>query len=299
MTEDISKMTGQTLHPMIKAIIDQRPGLTPKGKLLADYIVENPRKVIFMTTRELSEACGVSEATVVRFVAQVGFRGYTEFLQSLRNAVDADMTLLDRMELTDFTSPSAQRFQRMIYREMDNLRQLYEEVDVEAVERVTALLDGDEPVYVVGSRLSYTLAYYMGWSLIKIRPGIQILKGSDSTAIDRLTVAPADSRVIVIATSRYPNELIRICRCAIRLRLKLVVLSDSADCPMNGFAHEKLIAPSRHIPIVGNPTALSCLINHLFHELAARRTDAFKAHQGRLEVSYRENDILFNIEKGR
>ena len=70
---------------------------------------------------------------------------------------------------------------------------------------------------MAGSRLSYTFAYYLGWSLTKVRRGVQILKGSDSTTIDWLTNAPDDSLVVVITTSRYPNELIRVGKVARRL----------------------------------------------------------------------------------
>ena len=66
------------------------------------------------------------------------------------------------------------------------------------------------PVYVIGSRLSYTFAYYLGWSLTKIRQDVRIVKGSDSTAIDWLTIAAPESLVVIIATTRYPNELIRL-----------------------------------------------------------------------------------------
>jgi DNA-binding MurR/RpiR family transcriptional regulator len=79
-------------HPVIKGIVKQLDTLTPKGKVLGSYIIQNPRKAVFMTTKELSEACGVSEATVVRFVGQLGYGGYGEFLQALRDFVDSGMT---------------------------------------------------------------------------------------------------------------------------------------------------------------------------------------------------------------
>ena len=38
-------------------------------------MLNNPRKVIFMTTKELSRVARVSEATVIRFVYQLGYKG--------------------------------------------------------------------------------------------------------------------------------------------------------------------------------------------------------------------------------
>ena len=153
-------------------------------------------------------------------------------------------------------------------------------------------------VYVVGSRLSYTFAYYLGWSLAKIRPGVQILRGSDSTVIDRLTTAPEQSLVVVIATSRYPNELIRVCKLVRRLGHELILLAESRLCPMIQFANIHLIAPCKHFPIIGSPSTLACLINCLTMEMMSRNGDRMRSHQEKLEKTYLEHDILFNLEKG-
>jgi len=284
------------MHPILKNLADNRLKLTPKGRVIADHIIKYPRKAIFMTTKELSETCKVSEATVVRFVSQVGYATYSEFQQSLRDFVDTELTLLDRIDIADLEVPGGERFRRVIFEEMDNLKQLYETLDTEALNRVIHLLQNSTAIYVIGSRLSYTFAYYMGWSLTKIRKNIHILRGSDSTTLDWLTIAPTDSLVVIIATSRYPNELIKIGKFAIRLGYNLVTITDSATCPLIQFSHETLTAPSHHIPFIGSLSAISCLINYISLEIASRMEKNLKAHQKNLEQNYLENDIFFNLK---
>lgn len=284
------------MHPILKSLADNRAKLTPKGRVIADQIIKYPRKVIFMTTKELSKICKVSEATVVRFVSQVGYATYSEFKQSLRDFVDTELTLLDRIDIADLEVPGGERFRRVIFEEMDNLKQLYETLDMEALSRVINLLQNSTAIYVIGSRLSYTFAYYMGWSLTKIRKNIHILRGSDSTTLDWLTIAPPDSLVVIIATSRYPNELIKIGKFAIRLGYNLVTITDSATCPLIQFSHETVTAPSRHIPFIGSLSAISCLINYISLEIASRMEKDLKAHQKNLEQNYLENDIFFNLK---
>ena len=113
-------------HPVIKGIVKQLDTLTPKGKILGSYIIQNPRKAVFMTTKELSEACGVSEATVVRFVGQLGYSGYGDFLQALRDFVDSGLTLPDRVDLPGMKGPGTDLLHRVVFEEMNNLRQFYE-----------------------------------------------------------------------------------------------------------------------------------------------------------------------------
>jgi len=284
-------------HPVIKDIVNRMNTLTPKGKILGSYIIQNPRKAVFMTTRELSEACGVSEATVVRFVGQLGYSGYGEFLQVLRDFVDSGLSLPDRMDLPGMRGPGSDLLHRVIFEEMNNLRQFYETIDMEVLIRIVEKIQESATVYVIGSRVSYTFAHYLGWSLTKVRRGVHILKGSDSTVIDWLTNAPDASLVVIITTSRYPNELIRLGKMVRRLDLTLIVIADSSLCPLTHFAHLSLIAPSKNIPFIGNPTTISCIINYLVLELASRNGSRLKQHQEKLEKTYRENDILFNLRR--
>ena len=271
--------------------------LTPKSRIIGAYVKENPRKVVFMTVAELAKACAVSEATVVRFVSQLGYGGYSDFQLSLRDYVDTELTLLDRVDLADMAEPGAERFRRVVSEEIDNLRQLFEHADIDQMERAVSLLYSSSQIYVIGSRLSYALSHYLGWSLTKVRGGIQILKGSDKTTIDWLTISPSDVLVVVIAVSRYPNELIRLAKLAKRLVRQLLVLTDSSACPIIHEADVSLIAPSSHIPLIGSPTSLSCLITYLVKELASRYGDELKKHQEKLEQAYWENDVLFNLKK--
>lgn len=288
-------MNDTQAHPVIKGIVKQLNTLTPKGKILGSYIIQNPRKAVFMTTKDLSEACGVSEATVVRFVGQLGYHGYGDFLQALRDFVDSGLTLPDRVDLPGMKGPGTDLLHRVVFEEMNNLRQFYENIDMQVLARIVDQLQESQAVYVIGSRVSYTFAYYMGWSLTKVRRGINILKGSDSAAIDWLTNAPDNSLVAIITTSRYPNELIKLGKVARRLQHQLLVITDNSLCPVIPFAHHSLVVPSRSIPLIGYPTTISCIINYLVLELVNRQDPQLEAHQERLEQMYLENDILFNM----
>lgn len=288
-------MTATKSHPVIGGIMNRLDTFTPKGKLLAGYIIRNPRKAVFMTTKELSEASGVSEATVVRFVNRLGYDGYGDFLQALRDFVDSGLTLPDRADLPGMKGPGTDLLHRVVFEEMNNLRRFYETVDMGILDRIVEQLRERPAVYVIGSRVSYTFAYYLGWSLTKVRRGVHILKGSDSTAIDGLANAPDESLVIIVATSRYPNELIRLGKVARRLDHHLLVIADNALCPVIPFAHSSLVAPSRSIPLIGYSAAMTCIANYLVLELMNRSHAELKVHQETLERMYLENDILFDM----
>ena len=286
------------MDSLIKIIDTKSSELTPKAKLLGSYILENPQKAVFMTTRELAATVGTSEATVVRFVRNLGYGSYSLFIKQLREHLDTKLTLMDRSKFLEPESENGNNsFNKIVTQEIEHLKILRKSIDLMEAKKIIDLLDQSEFIYVIGSRLSYAPAFYMGWAMTKIRNNINILKGSDRTAIDRLAIASPESIIVIIATSRYPNELIRIGKMVRRQGQKLILLTDSTACPLIQFSHHSLITPLQEIPFIGSPTGLSCLIKYLVYAVAEQRGDALKEHHEKLEQAYWENDILFNFEK--
>jgi len=281
--------------PVAKRILQTKALLSPKARLLADFILSNPQKTVFMTSRELAETCGVSEATVVRFVSRIGYARYSDYIQSLRDFMDTEMTLPDRSRMIQMNGNTTDRLWRIITREMDNLERFYHSADPEILSRMIDQMHRQSPLYVIGARVSFTFAYYMGWSLTKIRPDTRILDGSNSTTLDFLSMAPPSSLIIIITTSRYPKELVHLGKIVRQNKLTLLIITDSRLCPLIPFADLSLVAPSKHIPFIGAPATITSIINYLVMELADKSAAATARHQQKLEQTYRENDILYNL----
>ena len=277
------------------AIEAREPELTPKGKKLARFILENPTKAVFLATRDLADKAGVSEATVVRFVRQIGYSTYSEFKNELRKHIDSELTLIERKEMT-ISETEKNGLEQTVAQEIDNLKALLESVDRDQARKIVELLSSPASVYIVGSRLSYHAAYYMGWAMTKIRKDVNILKGSDRTSLDWLTVAREESVVVIVAISRYPNELIRVGKYAKQLGMKLVVIADSIACPLIQFSHYHLVTRPKTIPFYESSSSMLCLIIHLLNEVIKKKGNDVQTHQENLEKAYRENDILFNLD---
>jgi DNA-binding MurR/RpiR family transcriptional regulator len=276
---------------------EKSPELTKRGRRLADYVLANPGRAVFLRAGELAEQCGVSDSTVVRFVAQLGYSGYKTFIQALRDYLDRETSLLDRVELAELNRPESELLREVVNREIEGLQRLFHSLDREQARRLVEAVHAAPAVFVVGSRLSYAVSYFLAWSLAKLRPRVHCLAGSDTVALDRLTMGPDDGLVIIAATARYPNELIKLARLARRRGQTVAVISDSASCPLNQFADLQLLAAHRHISVVGSLGSLNCLVSYLSVEYINRYGDQVREFQGRLETLYREQDLLFNLER--
>ncbi len=289
-------MNDPASHPVINDISNKLDSLTPKAQTLGTYIIQNPEKAVFMTTKELAETCEISEATVVRFVSTLGYKGYSNFQEALKDFINTGLSLPERAAIKGIKEQGTDRLHMCILEELNNLKYLYENINIETMNKFVDHLEKSDSVYVVGSRLSYTFAYYLGWSLTKIRKGIHIIKGSDSASLDMLTNARSDSLVILTATTRYPNELLKLSKMIRRSNHTLLTMTDSNLAPMIQFADLSLVVPSLSIPFIGNVSGMLTAIQYIVQELASRKGEELAEYQKQLEQVYLENDILFNLD---
>ena len=59
-------------------------------KAIADYISEHYDQAVFMTAAKLGETLGISESTVVRFAAGIGYDGYPRVEDEYLNSNSAE-----------------------------------------------------------------------------------------------------------------------------------------------------------------------------------------------------------------
>ena len=86
----------------ILALIQENMHTFSKGqKLIAGFILESYDMAAFMTASRLGKTVNVSESTVVRFAAELGFEGYPQLQKSLQDIIRNRLTTVQRMEIID------------------------------------------------------------------------------------------------------------------------------------------------------------------------------------------------------
>ena len=78
---------------LISLIKEKYPNLSKGHKAVASYIINHYDKAAFMTAARLGEEVGVSESTVVRFPAELGFDGYPMLQKELKEVIKASLPL--------------------------------------------------------------------------------------------------------------------------------------------------------------------------------------------------------------
>ena len=86
----------------ILTVIQENMSTFSKGqKRIANYILESYDKAAFMTASRLGKTVSVSESTVVRFAAELGYDGYPSMQRSLQKMIRNRLTSVQRIEVSN------------------------------------------------------------------------------------------------------------------------------------------------------------------------------------------------------
>ncbi|MCD6508462.1 MurR/RpiR family transcriptional regulator [Candidatus Poribacteria bacterium] len=112
--------------------------LSPTAKKIADYILKNPGKVIHLSITELAEEVKASEATIVRFCQELGYKGYQELkIRIAQSLVSAPQELYEAIDRYDeVPKVKAKVFQAIVQTLNDTLEVLDENELERAVDAI-------------------------------------------------------------------------------------------------------------------------------------------------------------------
>lgn len=131
--------------------------LSEKDKSIADYILNDPTKVVYGTIYQIAEDLGVAEATVFRFCKRLGFKGYqamkialaTEIVSSTKqDFYDAIVESDDEMEVT----------QKVFHFNIKTLEDTLRMLDKDAIEKAVKSMKQAQRIDFYGSGGSGTVA---------------------------------------------------------------------------------------------------------------------------------------------
>ena len=68
------------------------PGLSDNQRKVADVLLQRVREVPFLSVNDLGDLSGTSKATVVRLAQSLGFTGYLELRERLREGIQSEIS---------------------------------------------------------------------------------------------------------------------------------------------------------------------------------------------------------------
>lgn len=265
-------------------------------KRIADYILMNYDKAAFMTAGHLGKKAQVSESTVVRFAAQLGYDGYPNMQRALQELIRGKLTSLQRIQA------SREELQQdvltgVMQRDMHSIHSAIDSVDHEAFDRVVERLLNAGHIYLLGVRSSSFLAGYLHFYLHLMFKNVTMVQNAAAGEIfEQLSqVGPGDV-LVGISFPRYSQMAIHAVEYARDRGADVVAITDSQVSPLCRVATLSLLVGSDMISFVDSMAAPLSLLNALIVALGRQKNEELSGTFSQLEGVWSKYHIFGKTE---
>ena len=265
-----------------------------KGKKrIAAFILDNYDRAAFMTAAKLGETASVSESTVVRFAAQLGYDGYPDMQKALQELIRGRLTSIQRIQVSRDQMTGSDILGSVMQRDMNSIHDVIERLDREEFERVVDKLLHAKHIYILGVRSSSFLAGYLNFYLHLIFKNVTLVQSSAAGEIYEQLVHIGPGDVLVsISFPRYSKMAIHAVEFACQRGGDVVAVTDSPMSPMYKMASASLLASSDMISFVDSMAAPLSLLNALILAVGQQRRDDLSATLAEMEQVWSKYSIF-------
>jgi DNA-binding MurR/RpiR family transcriptional regulator len=236
-------MADSTVEALIHDAMEE---LTAAERRAARALLANYPTIGLAPLAEFAETSGASAATVLRFVARIGFENYPGFQRRLRGELDERIkSPLEKARAPAKRGKEKQSLlENFLGRTEENLRDTFGRVpasEFEAVCRQIANLKS--ACYVGGGRFTDMIAGYFAAHLQIVRPEVKRLDGRPATRIDQVSDVRAGDTVVLFDVRRYDGNLAETAAALAGRRAQIVLVTDFWISPIS--RHAKFVLPCR------------------------------------------------------
>ena len=282
----------------ILSVISANIGSFSKGqKRIASYILNSYDKAAFITANQLGQAVGVSESTVVRFAAELGYDGYPGMQHALQEMVRNKLTSVQRIEIGNDRLGNHDILSQVIHSDIDKLRMTLDGLDRTSFEGAVDSIAKAKHIYILGVRSSSAIASFLGFYFNLIFESVTLIHtNSVSEVFEQLFRIGPDDVFIGISFPRYSSRTARAMRFAHDRNATTIAITDSNSSPLATWATYSLLAKSDMVSFLDSLVAPLSLVNALLVATARKRIDKISSAFETLEQIWEEYEVYEKSE---
>jgi DNA-binding MurR/RpiR family transcriptional regulator len=272
-------------RPLLVYIQGILASLNPTERLIAEYILADPERVISSSIAETRKGSGASVGSIVGFCRSLGLKGFAEFKIALaRELAQAGLPAFT----ADPTGQNSSVLEKVFHFHAQCLVETLKINSEETLRQVAKVLERARHIELFAIGISYPVAYLAACKFKLI--GLPASAASDShMQVIAATQLRKGDVALAISCSGSTRETVQCLEVAQSRGASTICITNSMKSPLTGFANYSLFATPSEIkyfqaPLASRITQLA-IVDALFVFMAQKNRDKTAA---RLQSSAEE-----------
>jgi len=271
---------------VIEQIQEKYPFLTRKQREVADYILEDPDRMSYVTLKEISREAGVTEMTILKTCSLLGFSNFNALKYEFRKYAAQQLELVRHREneypippAPDYELDNPRRMLREICEEEEKLTELFfRELDLRQISDAAELFLDADHVILCGRGVSCNICDYLAMRLATLGQGVVSINSElDDSIHAALPLITRRSLLVAVSFPDYYRVTTKVVEYAKRKGARVLGITDSAKSPIYRLCTMSLTAPTQTrmcLNTIGAPMILVNLLTSALHiRLSTQRVD--------------------------
>lgn len=277
------------MENILDKISDSFQELTPSQRKVAQYVYHNINEAFLLNSFQIAKTANVSEATVTRFLTNLGFSGFSEFKREIARQVLESFSTTQRLaESAEDLKARGNVFSEILQGDIENIQTLTATISDQLFEQAVNELCSARSIYVLGLRSSYALAFYLTFDLRFFLDRVILIKPGIGDMPEQVLGVTKDDVLVVISFRRYTRESFDIAEKIKKRAGSVIALTNSELSPVAKLADVTLVASTNIPTYIESYTAPMSLINALITAIALRKKDQAISALNKLETTLEE-----------
>lgn len=282
-------------HAIVKdRIEDLRADLTPAERQVTSVLMRDYPVAGLQSVTKFAEAAQVSTPTVIRLAQKLGFSGFSDMQEQLREEAAAQ---IKRPILKGGGWPKergdSHAFRDFAEAVFDNLNRTIERMDPITFDAIAGLLSSPKKrIYLSGGRITRSNADYFFNHLQIIRADVTLLSSSPNVWPQFLLDMGRNAVLVIFDIRRYEQDLEKLAQLTKERGATIVLFTDQWGSPISNKADHVLNALVEVPSSWDSTVAINLIVEALVAEVQRRRWGAAKERIEALEDMFKATRIF-------
>ena len=277
----------------LRSRIQARLGeLSSKQRALAHFVLENHSRVIFASASEVGAAAGASAATVVRFAQLLGYGGFTELRDSLREGAVTFPSFLEQLsDLARQRFSSESDLTSLVFGwERENLTATAGLLDAHALAEVAKRIPSARRTVLLGAGVGGVAVKLLAGHLNRLGLSLHVPVDTVDAVISLANVGPEDV-VLGVSFWRFDRATSERLRQAKQRGAVTAAIVDSPLYPSAEYVDYLLVVSSKNTGHGPSVVAAAAVVNALLSAIILTDFDRFHDAIQHIDDAYGESGV--------